>query len=1566
MSKDRWDPALYFDPAGTGEKTPSKWGGFLSPMLFDPAAYGIPPRSLAAIDTVQILALEVARRALDDAGCKEHAFDHERASVVFGAEAGTDLANAYGFRASFPRYVAGALPDELEAALPTLTEDSFPGVLGNVIAGRIANRLDLRGVNYTVDAACASSLAAVDVACKELASGASDLVVAGGADVHNGIHDFLMFASVHALSKTGQCKPFDASADGIALGEGVGALVLKRLEDAERDGDRVYAVLRGVGGSSDGKSLGLTAPRKEGQIRALERAYANAGVSPADVGLVEAHGTGTVVGDRTELATLSEFFGTSGALALTCTLGSVKSQIGHTKCAAGMAGLIKAALSVHHGVLPATKNVTAPNPGYEEASSPFVLRDAAAPWMAETRIAGVSAFGFGGTNFHAVLSSHGAPRSSEPTLVAWPTELFVVRGATHEDARRLLDALDAAASGEAPPSLRDLAATAAHTNRGAPSRFAITATSLADLRNKVGAARGGKVIAGVHVVEETTGDVAFLFPGQGSQRPGMLADLFVAFPELRELLDLGRAYQARLFPGSAFAPDARSAQQRAITDTRVAQPVLGIADLAMARLLERVGVRPAMAAGHSYGELVALAVAGAFDADTLIELSEARARCILAAADARGGDPGTMAAVRANVADVRRWLAPDVVIANHNAPDEVVIAGPTVAIASALDRLAAAGITARLIPVACAFHSPVVGGAEATFAEHLEGVEVFEPSFPVYASSTAAPYPRSAADVRATLAAQVAMPVRFVDEIEAMYAAGARVFVEVGPGGVLSDLVGRILKGRPHTTIACDKGDGAGLAALMSAIAKLVSVGVAVDVEPLFRGRAHVVDLASRFAASPTAWVVDGGGAHPLHGELPAFAMKPLAAPVTLAPAIVEDERERTVRDYLRATQELAMAQRDVMLRYLGETNIAPRVRSIAVTESRAALPPAKGLNGTHAPAVAAPKLAPLEALVATVSERTGYPADMLDPDLDLEADLGIDSIKRIEILGEMRDKLGLEVGGDAGDAMVEKIAAVKTLRGIARLLEEALGTQTSSTLDTETSSAIDQKNILAIDMPRDDIPAPPSSAVQLIATVPPPSSVGRYVVEIESVPPPSSSTNKVIGKRFAIVADGLGVAAKLAERLRESGAHARILADEDAIADGEGLVYLETISTKAPGAVRGLFVRAQEATKARGEWVLAATGLGGRFGHHAHARIASPDAAGVSGLLKSLAKERQDLRIRAVDLDAREEPARLARHVFDEIVADDTYVEVGYYGGERHTLVVAARPSSLPPPSPLEIDESSVVLFTGGARGITAQIAIAMARRFRCTLELVGRSPLTDDDEDDELRAAPDAVSLRKTLIARINGAGPASPAAIDAHCKQILAAREIRETIDAIRAGGGRVDYHAADVRDDAAFGALIDRLREKHGRIDGVVHGAGLIEDKLLRDKTHESFDRVFSTKVAGARTLARKLADETRFFVFFSSVSGAFGNRGQTDYAAANDVLDKLAHHLHETVRGRVLSINWGPWRGVGMVRPELEREYERRGIGLIHPSDGIERFFEELLAGSDPQVILTATNGEALA
>ncbi|HKE72424.1 MAG TPA: beta-ketoacyl synthase N-terminal-like domain-containing protein, partial [Acidimicrobiales bacterium] len=1051
---ERWSVERYYDPdavvAEAGVKTPSKWGGFLPDVPFDPMRYGIPPRSLTSIGNDQLLSLEVAAAALADAGYADRPFDRERASVVFGAETGTDLAQAYGFRAALPHFV-GEVPAALED-IPRLTEDSFPGVLANVIAGRIANRLDLGGANYTVDAACGASMAALAAACHELAAGTSDLVLCGGADLHNGIYDYLLFSAVHALSPTGRCRTFDAAADGIALGEGVGCVVLKRLADAERDGDRILAVIDAVAASSDGRSLGLTAPRREGQRRALERAYERAGVSPAAVGLVEAHGTGTAVGDRTELATLTDVYAEQGAAPGSVTLGSVKSQIGHTKCAAGIAGVIKAVHALHRGVLPPTLHLTGPNEAYDAKTSPFVFGDVARPWVGADRRAAVSAFGFGGANFHAVLSAYGGGDEPAHALDEWPAELFLLRGASAAEAAGELDrlgaALDANDGAGRPWRLRDLARTAHERRRPGPVRAALVADDLDDLRAKLDRARSGRAGDGVFLAPEP-GDgaepdappVALLFPGQGSQRPHMVGDLFVAFPALRHYLDLaGPDLVERMFPPAAFG-DARPDRAAALTDTRAAQPALGVAGLAVAALLAECGVRADALGGHSYGELVALTVAGALPEDALVALSRARGEAILDAAP--DDDPGAMAAVRGPVAEVRAALAdrPAVIVANDNAPDQCVVSGPTAEVEAAVADLAGRGLTARRLPVACAFHTPGLAPAAVALAERLADVAVAAPDRPVWSNTTAAPYGDDPAAVRELLAGQVAAPVAFRDQVEAMYAAGTRAFVEAGPGRVLTQLVGRILGDRPHTAVACEVAGEPGVRRFLLALGELAAAGVAVDADALFAGRdAAVVDVARPPRPAPYrlngAQVLDADGRR-APGSLPAASeLAPLA--LGAAPAVRSNGhgREDLVAEYLRTMQQVVAAERDVVLAALGAAPPAPA--AVVAAPAAPALPVHTNGNG-HA---AAPAAALLDTVVAIVSERTGYPAEMLDPDLDLEAELSIDSIKRIEILGELAERVGLPGmdGGEVDESVIEELALIKTLRGIVEWVEDRGG----------------------------------------------------------------------------------------------------------------------------------------------------------------------------------------------------------------------------------------------------------------------------------------------------------------------------------------------------------------------------------------------------------------------------------------------------------------------------------------------------------------------------------------------
>jgi len=1558
---ERWNPDTYYDPEATGasagRKTPSKWGGFLPEVDFDPLAYGIPPKSLAAIEPVQLLSLEVARRALADAGYAERPFARERASVIFGAEAGTELSGAYGFRASYPQ-LAGELPAALDDHLPTLTEDSFPGVLANVIAGRIANRLDLGGVNFTVDAACASSLVALDGAVKELVSNTSDMVLCGGADVHNSINDYLLFSSVHALSPRGECRSFDATADGIVLGEGVGCIVLKRLADAERDGDRIYAVVKGIAGSSDGRSLGLTAPRKEGQERALQRAYERCGVSPADVGMVEAHGTGTVVGDRTELATLTDVFAAAGAAPGGCTLGSVKSQIGHTKCAAGIAGLIKTALSLHAAVRPPTLNVESPNPGWQPESSPFEFSPTARPWPHERRHGAVSALGFGGTNFHAVLSAYDAAGLPEVGLDQWPAELLLLRGRDRDDAAARAARLADSLAKDTNVRLRDVAAALAAPSR-LPVHIAVVASDLDDARDRLasaGALRAdprGVFIAG----DEPAGKVAFVFPGQGSQRLHMLAELFIAFPRLQRLLRLGDELADIMFPGAAFAGDAAAAQKRALTDTRRAQPALGIADVAMAELLAAVGVQPDMLAGHSYGELVALCRAGHFGARELIELSRARARCIL---DAAGADPGTMAAVRADAVAVRAACAgiDGIVLANCNAPAQTVISGPTPAVEAAVAALKQAGMATRQIPVACAFHSGVVADAETALAEHLAGVTFAPARLPVWSNTTADQYPKGADAARALLASQVASPVRFVEQIEAMYAAGARTFVEVGPGRVLSGLIAQILGDRPHRAIATDAPGKSGVRQLLCALAQLATSGVAMDVSSLFVGRqVQPVDVdAALPAPAKTSWRINGYTARPRLGQLPAAAYKPAPQPVVTSQsqlvspsrpvahgavsmsnnnnAPADASREAAVIEYMRTMREMVAAQRDVMLTYLGQpatavarsVAVAPQVRVDAGSESDTD-------TDTDTDVEVGPGPDLQETLLAIVRERTGYPAEMLELDLNLEAELSIDSIKRIEILGELRDRVGLAVAGASEEEAIEQLAALKTLRGIIEWLQEHQeGEGPAADVGAETEEPMPVQREIAL---------------------------GRYEVIVEAAPAPALNGTTLDDRVFVITDDGRGVAARVAALLQSHGARAQILGADEVPGDVDGLIHLQGLAAGAdPMHVKRLFRLGKRAAAGGAKWLVATTGLGGRFGH-APLPAGAGSVAGVAGLMKTFAREYSEMKLRLLDVDPAMDGDSLAASLVTELLVVDRVVEVGLADGKRYQRRVVAADAAGDAPA-LPLSRASVVLITGGARGITARAAIALAERYQCHLVLCGRSPLPGDP-DPRFVSASDRNELRKLLV----DSGMRAPKQIEAVCNQILGARQIRHTLAAIAAAGSRVDYYSVDVRDAAALGKLIDQLYRDHGRIAGVIHGAGVIEDKLIADKTDESFDRVFDTKVGAARVIAERVRSDIDFVAMFGSVSGVFGNRGQVDYAAANNAMDILAHELDRRIDGHAVSLDWGPWAQTGMVSAELEREYARRGVGLIDPADGIERLLAELAGSGSAQVVLMCASPAAM-
>ncbi len=1685
---DRWDWRLYYDEnRETEDMIYSKWGGFLDHFAFDPASHGMPPKSVASVDPLQLMALEVARRALADAGYEHREFDRDKASVIIGASGGAgDVGMQYGLRAELPRF-NGDLPRELADRLPKWTEDTFPGILINVVAGRIANRLNFGGANFTVDAACAASLAAVHQGVSALLAGQSSLVIAGGVDTMQGPFGYLCFSKTQALSPRGRCRTFDKSADGIVISEGLGMLVMKRLADAERDGDRVYAVIKGVGASSDGKAKGLTAPLPAGQLRAMRRAYTQAGFGPETVDLFEAHGTGTVAGDTAELESTTQLIREAGGHPRQAIIGSVKTLIGHTKATAGAAGLIKAILSLYHRVLPPHYGCEQPNDVLQASDCPLYVLGEARPWLSRPdgpRRAGVSAFGFGGSNFHVVLEEYQSeyrPWLRTSTCRRWPAELLLWSAKDRRELMHHMLALGEELKSAAPIELHDLAFNLARVWRREAETLAIVATDTDDLIAKLGAARnfleneGGKLPPGVYFssTPDLGAKVAVLFSGQGSQYPDMFRQLASHFQVLSDTLsEADRLLQERfatrfganktlsrfIYPRGAYFEAERAAAAAALRSTDVAQPALGAVEAGLWGLIRQFGLRADMLGGHSYGEFVALYAAGMIDFASLMELSEGRGRFIVDAAKDAAYELGTMAAVQAARTVVEKLIAgtDGVLLANHNAPEQCVISGSMSGIRTAAERISAAGFEVSEIPVAAGFHSPCVAPALSALGALIEKTDWCDGDMPVYSNTTGEPHAVELDGVRRVMTEHLVRPVEFVAEVEAMYRDGARTFLELGPKSVLSRLVDRILGDRPHHSIAID-GGGGGLVGLLQAFAQLICAGATLNVTELFAGRecltgdpTHLDQLRRNTTSSKHAWMLNGSGvrrahepvrqigvlkkngenAHEVISSAQPFRVGPERQTLTAKPLIAKveakeepemgDHRETptssnggVMSDYFETMRRFLETQERVMAWYAGTapTPRRPGVRQQPPIPTRpgreipAPKPsgpetpmlrtvPVKGPDARHsAPVAATPpieeKPQPVAAkpasaesdnldrssmakmLLSIIEERTGYPPDMVGLKQNLEAELGIDSIKRVEIVGALLKSLppvyAQALGQDRG-----KLNTQSTLDGMLDILQ---GLQIARTAPVPFDSA--------------------ETAVPVPATV-----LGRsfrHVIEaaIEEIDP--LALKRLEPGHFLVTADTLGVARELQSLLvtrgcRVSMLDAELLGEQEllrhhcaALAASEtriaGIIHLAQLGAdwlppESPSHVwqsqlqhneKSLFtiLSACYGKLQDGASVLSASTLGGYFGRDSRSFPGLSLQAGAVGLLKSLRQERPQLRVKAVDFDQEREPSEIASTLLAELELVGGRQEVGYPAGKRTIFRTVAAPESVAKEAvPAEGPRNVVVLATGGLRGITAELLRELALPGN-TLLTTGRTPFPGP-EAEETRSLTTAAALRQYFISEIReGRVKLTPGKVESRVQSILTAREMRANLDDFKKRGATVQYFDVDVTDDASMARLFADIEREYGALNGVIHGAGVIEDKLLQDKSSASWSRVVDTKVCGLLHLQKYVKPPAlKFFTVLSSVAGRYGNSGQTDYATANELMNRLCCQLHSLWQGKVAvrALCWGPWGpttfGTGMVTAETEDKFARRGVRLVGADRGRRVLAAELRTnGSGPVEVI---------
>ena len=1823
-----WTVADYFDAdPSASDHTYCTRGGFLPTVMFDPTEFGIPPNTLEATDTSQLLGLMAAKMALADAGYDHgKAFNRKRTSVILGVTGTQELVIPLGARLGFPKWrqaleragVDAATAEEVVARISDSyvpwQENSFPGLLGNVVAGRICNRLDLGGTNCVVDAACASSLSAVHMALLELTAGRSDMVVTGGVDTLNDIFMHMCFAKTRILSPTGDVRPFSKDADGTVLGEGIGLLVIKRLVDAEKDGDRIYAVIRGIGSASDGKSQSIYAPRPEGQALALRNAYTSAGIDPDTVELIEAHGTGTRVGDKVEFQALSQVFGGKTTSGSDCAIGSVKSMIGHTKAAAGAAGLIKTALALHHKILPPTLKAEQPDPELGIDQSRFYLNTVTRPWLSNNdhpRRCGVSAFGFGGSNFHLVLEEY----RPEKTDTAWDgsVEIVAVSGTSKAALIEKIEHLKNDIENGIPLAEGALRSRRAFSvdddcrllwviertvdddrTPDSTRTFFLKEGSalLEDLRTET-AVKGPGLFYGEG---RPAGKLAFLFPGQGSQYPGMGRDLVCRFPEAFEALaaadrrfDDERSLSRAIYPLPVSSSEETALQAAALRRTDIAQPAIGAVSLAMLHALTAFGVQPDATAGHSFGELTALHAAGWIDQQAFLSLAVTRGLLMAAAGQGERTPASGMLAVKAPLAEVEALIESsrlDVVLANRNAPRQGVIAGTIAALDTIRSICRDKGYNCVSLPVAAAFHSKYVKEARHPFREALRTIAFSPTAIPVFSNTTGGPYPADAAGAAVLLGDHLQQPVAFIDGIKNLYKAGMRTFLEIGPRSILTGLVTDILAGETFKAVAIDASAGkrTGVGDMARTLCRLAAVGHPVDFSrwetPPRRNRKPLMQIEltgtnyrtprmenqeppqqtthrprrnaahsrpaqpdrslstakprfdrSAHDAESTDMMKKFSHQHPFDRHFstqsdPVSETGPdwirqalstlqqgLASMQALQQQTAETHQKfldtqiqagRTLQTMMAHTRRLAEASLDqtetsipseipeqtlpipppsagLGLREKSTLASSRAINPVPVTEVAFQKTPSNTVSESvarqntppetvSAGASAAPPTAPevQRILMEVVSDLTGYPVEMIKPDMDIEADLGIDSIKRVEILSTLEERVpdlpaippadmgkmktlgqvaelltGSNDDGESAEAVSAKreearidtaapetpaadrdqntlltalIEVVSELTGypvemikpdmdieadlgidsikrveILSVIEEKMpGLQSVSPGDMGRLKTVGQiaaylgasKSVSLTDVKPVETPAEAASTEAGATTAVPESEAApvplrRRVIRVVEAPCEDWKTVTIpAGRKVFITDDGTGLAAALSDELGKRMIETvliplTVLSDKSNLLPAAGLVLIAPAqSPSTSGDLKEMFRLTSrlgpellESAARGGAFFASVTRMDGAFGFHGRG-VDHPLQGALAGLVKTAAIEWDTVHCRAIDVapdwpDTTAVAAMVADELLNRRQADP--VEIGLDQKRRSTLVLEDAPLPAVSPAARVLETGDVVVVSGGARGVTAAVALALAAGAQTKLMLLGRSP-APEPEPLWLKELTDEAAVKRAILNHEFNGTP-TPVQLESAFRRHMANREIASTLAAIRKTGSEAHYHSVDVRVADAVRRSIDSVRATHGPVRAVVHGAGVLEDRLIVDKKPEQFERVFDTKVKGLENLlAATSQDPLRYLVLFSSVTARIGNRGQADYAMANEALNKIAQQfaiLHPHCR--VKAINWGPWEG-GMVSAGLSQEFRRRGVELISIASGARHLVDEMCRTDDPavEVVVGAT------
>ena len=1461
----RWDHALFFDPRPqVPDKTYCRVGAFLD-FHVSRNELGIPPHDFRSMTEATRVTMWLADRAIQASGILDSDIPRERIGVLISQNSGeaagtlTDMIireYVHDILVAIKRAVhltpdqESAIEREVKSGRMAPDDTTLLGRLNCAAAGFICNRYGFMGPSYSVSAACATSLVALYSAIQMIRNGVIDAAIVGGGEDNLAHLHFLEFSALGALyGLSGRerparetSRPFDAERDGMVLGEGGGMIVIERESVARARGAFVHAFVTGMGASNN--HLGMVESSNTTQQMAIRASFRDVPYGPDAVDLVECHATSTRQGDVEEARALKAVFNSSKRTVIT----SFKSQIGHTLGASGINNLIRGITAMKAGVFPPTLNYTHPDPEIDLEGSGLLITPAPLDWKrraGEPRRLQVNAFGFGGSNY--VVQVEQAMDEADTILVSPGGEPGLDRE-----------------KGGGPPTLQGVSFFRTKMD-GRHCRMAVVAQSeeeaLTVIARSASLAESGIVSPrasrslarqGVFIGREDLPalPLTFVFPGQGSQYGGMGRELYESFPVIREWMD--RAAAAADFDLLHLLFHDR---EENLQKTRWQQPAMFAMEHAMARYLTTLGIHPVAMAGHSLGELTALCLAGVYSPEDGFRIVNKRALCMDKAAGMHV-DPGVMAAVDVPLDMLKEMIRgrDDVHIGNINSPGQIVLSGSTEAVKELCKRLKETGRRAALLRVSMAFHSPIMKVIHDELEAYIASIPFHSPQIPVISNTTMAPYPSDPDEIRRILMAHLESTVHWMNNVRTLWNDyGVRLFVEVGPGETLSNLIADTLPESVCIPTCLASAEGL---THKNAIAQLFVQGhLKVEGEPRF------VSLSAR------------GKAPESHGIAP-----------------------------------------------------APALRA-----------PEPGLAGAS-PAPHLPPAAPegedlMERLIQIIMDATGFNRDEIQPDMELRRDLSIRSSRLPIIMDAAERQFGITIE-------LEDFVNVRTVKDIAQRISGVIARQGGAGLQPDTG-AVDA------DPARDETLKSPDdesslkrlvfnhAAVKLTASIPMELSPGESVLLLSP-----DRDDGLAGRAGDILRLDYGVDTfPMLFMQGDSGPGVEghdIRTDEGASGAAERIAGLPplsgmVISLRESGSgrlrsmadvsrlLRGLFLLLKAFLQSPAKKFVALIHSG-----EDSETLARLPVEGMLGLFLSAAQEHPSVRFRTVEID-RDTDLRVAlRGALDRGCA---VVEIIHRDGRLFSSEGHVAPSFFGDSSGLKLSPGDVVVMSGGATGIGAHLARCLAP-FMPRLVFLGRTPL--DPGINPAKAHPERSSFE---------AFPFDPRA-----------SEIARTLADLRSSGIEATYHTCDVVDPEAVRAVMGEVAGRYGRIDGIIHGAGILRDGLLSQMTTDDFSMVTDVKFLGAWNLF-SAAEGTglRFFVGLSSAAAIQGNPGQANYAAANRMMSALLSALRRkngAIRFKALMLP--PVEGAGMAEDAEVRELmKRKGAAYIHVNELAGLFCREL-------------------